>query len=145
MTHPTVTNEAMRTYLNVIKPDGVVIMHLSNRHLSLAPAVAAVVKDAGGYGLYQYHYPQPGMPEFTDTGEEAIIVGRNAAALADFAAMPGDLWTSSDPQICGAKAWTDDYSNLFGSLVRGTAQQRGLMRPVAQALLGKEGKACYGE
>ena len=139
------TVEAMRTYLNVIKPDGVVIMHLSNRHLSLAPAVAAVVKDAGGYGLYQYHYPQPGMPEFTDTGEEAIIVGRNAAALADFAAMPGDLWTSSDPQICGAKAWTDDYSNLFGSLVRGTAQQRGLMRPVAQALLGKEGKACYGE
>ncbi|MEI7933187.1 MAG: fused MFS/spermidine synthase, partial [Alphaproteobacteria bacterium] len=129
------TVEAMRTYLRVVKPDGVVIMHLSNRHLALAPAVAAVAKAAGGYGLYQYHYPAPEAPEFTDTGEEAVIVGRNAAALADFAALP--LWSPSDPQIRGAKPWTDDYSNLFGALVRGTAQQSGPMSAIAQAMLGK--------
>lgn len=35
------TVEAMRTYLRVIKPDGVVILHLTNRNLELIPPAAA--------------------------------------------------------------------------------------------------------
>ena len=131
------TVEAMRMYLTRIKPDGVVIMHLSNRHLDLAPAVAAVAKAAGGYALYQYYSPKPDAPEFTDTGEEAIIVGRNGAALTDFAAKT-DRW--SPAEVKGARPWTDDYSNLFGALVRGTAEQSGPAAAVAQWMLGPKAR-----
>ncbi len=128
------TVEAMRMYLQVIKPDGVVIMHLSNRNLDLAPAVAAVAKTAGGYGLYQYRAKSPDAPEFTDTGEEVIIVGRNAEALADFAAKKNPeneaIWTTPDPD--SARPWTDDYSNLFGALVRGQALRPGIFGAICQ-------------
>ncbi|MEI9891267.1 MAG: fused MFS/spermidine synthase [Caulobacteraceae bacterium] len=42
------TVEAIRTYLRVIKPDGVIVLHLSNRNLELEGPAAASVRAAGG-------------------------------------------------------------------------------------------------
>ncbi len=139
------TVEAMKMYLKVIKPDGVIIMHLSNRNLELSPAVAAVAKAAGGYGLYQYRAGNEDAPEFTDTGEEVIIVGRNAEALADFAGKMGAgnqaIW--SIPVTDNARAWTDDYSNLFGALVRGQATQSGLFGAISRWGLSLTGNRSH--
>ena len=109
------TVEAMRGYLSHIKPDGVIIMHLSNRNLELMQPVAGVALAAGGAALQQAYRPPPGYIDKIDTGEDAVIVARNAAALAPYRANP--RWKPADPH--GVRVWTDDYTNLFGALIRG--------------------------
>lgn len=109
------TVEAMRGYLRHIKPDGVIIMHLSNRNLELMQPVAGVALAAGGAALQQAYRPPPGYIDKIDTGEDAVIVARNAAALAPYRADP--RWKAADPH--GVRVWTDDYTNLFGALIRG--------------------------
>jgi hypothetical protein len=108
------TVEAMRMYLAKIKPDGVVILHLSNRNLELDGPAQAIALAAGGHALLEVHDANPALPEMWESSEDAVIVSRTAAGLAPFA---GDRrWRPADP--LGVRPWTDDYTNLFGALVR---------------------------
>src|SRR3569833_544826 len=50
------TAEAIRRYLRVVKPDGVVLLHLSNRNLELEGPAAASVRLAGGAPVVQNYY-----------------------------------------------------------------------------------------
>ena len=45
------TIEAARIYLSKLKADGVLVYHLSNRHLELRDPVLAAVREAGGVGF----------------------------------------------------------------------------------------------
>jgi len=117
----------MRGYLMHLKPDGVVIMHLSNRNLELMQPVAGIARGAGGFALEQTYRKPPGATETIDTDEDAVIIGRDRAALAPFLNQP--QWRPADPGT--VRMWTDDYTNLFGALIRGvghnereTADQR---------------------
>jgi SAM-dependent methyltransferase len=109
------TVQAVRGYLTKLKPDGVLILHLSNRNLELNRPAMAVAQAAGGYALIQHYRPGPredlaGWP----SPEDAVIVGRTPQALARYAADP--RWSPADPK--GVRPWTDDYVNLVGSLIR---------------------------
>jgi SAM-dependent methyltransferase len=107
------TVEAMRGYLSRIKPDGVIVLHLSNRNLELMSPVAGVARAAGGYALQQnYRSMSPVLA--VESSEQAVIVARNPAALAPFRSDP--RWLPA--QSHGVRLWTDDYTNLFGALVR---------------------------
>jgi hypothetical protein len=114
------TVEAMRGYLAHIKPDGVVILHLSNRNLELMRPVAGIARAAGGIALQQHYIPGPGADQLVDTAEDATIVARTDAGLAPF--RPDKRWIAADPG--GVRVWTDDYTNLFGALVRRLTQAR---------------------
>jgi len=106
------TVEAVKGYLARLKPDGVLILHLSNRNLELAGPAMAVADAAGGVALLQRHRAPKGTPMFWESSEDALIVARTPQALATFAADP--RWTPSDPTQ--ARPWTDDYMNLVGAL-----------------------------
>jgi SAM-dependent methyltransferase len=106
------TVEAMRAYLDRLKPDGVLILHLSNRNLALAAPAAAVVKAAGGEGLHQIYSHDPNVPHLWASSVEAMIVGKTPEALDPFRADPD--WRPADDQ--GVRPWTDDYTNLPGAL-----------------------------
>ncbi|HEX7758902.1 MAG TPA: fused MFS/spermidine synthase [Caulobacteraceae bacterium] len=108
------TVEAVRMYLTKLKPDGVLILHLSNRNLDLIRPAEAVALAAGGHALYQNHDTLPGLPELWDTAEDAVIVTRSEAALAPFKA--DSVWQPVQP--AGVAPWTDNYTNLFGAMVR---------------------------
>ncbi len=108
------TVEAMRGYLSKIKPDGVVIMHLSSRNLELMSPVAGIAQAAGGAALQQYYDPAQAANLLTNPSENAIIVARDRAALAPYLTDP--RWQPAQSQ--GVRIWTDDYTNLFGALVR---------------------------
>jgi len=107
------TVEAMRGYLAKLKPDGVIILHLSNRNLELRTPAMAVAKAAGGSWLMQRHNADPASPRLWESGEDAVIVGRSGAALAAYEA--DERWSRPDPGA--ARPWTDDYTNLAGALV----------------------------
>lgn len=114
------TVQAVRGYLTHLKPDGVLILHLSNRNLDLDGPAQAVAKAAGGVALIQRFRPGPdedrgGWP----SPEDAVIIGKSRAALEMFVRDP--RWKLADPN--GVRPWTDDYTNLFGALWRRLLQK----------------------
>ncbi|CAN5648263.1 fused MFS/spermidine synthase [soil metagenome] len=106
------TVEAMKGYLTHIKPDGVLILHLSNRNLELRSPAMAVAYAAGGEALLQRHDADKKLPMLWESSEDALIVARNETALAAFAADP--RWKPTEPVL--VRPWTDDYTNLVGAL-----------------------------
>ena len=113
------TVEAVRMYLSKLKPDGVVVLHLSNRNLDLIRPAEAVALAAGGHAWSRTTRRCPGVcPELWESSEDAVIVTRSEAALAPFR---NDAWKDVNPQ--GVRPWTDDYTNLFGALVRRTYEK----------------------
>ncbi|WP_372786104.1 spermidine synthase [Phenylobacterium sp.] len=114
------TVQAVQGYLTHLKPDGVLILHLSNRNLELNGPAQAVARAAGGVALIQHYRPGPkqdlgGWP----SPEDAVIVARSPAGLARFAHDP--RWQATDPNRVAP--WTDDYTNLFGALWRSLKQK----------------------
>jgi hypothetical protein len=108
------TVEAMRLYLRQIRPDGVVILHLSNRNLELVAPASAAVAEAGGASLTQAYAPPRDTPMFKDASSIVVIAARTPQALEAFRRDP--RWRATNPHR--ARAWTDDYSNVIGALVR---------------------------
>ncbi|MCE3289810.1 MAG: putative spermine/spermidine synthase protein [Caulobacter sp.] len=107
------TVEAVKGYLDRVKPDGIVILHLSNRHLELIFPAASVVHAAGGSALFQGHTAAEGMPTYWESSEDVMIVARDPAVLAPYAADP--RWLPPPP--ARVRAWTDDYTNLIGAML----------------------------
>jgi SAM-dependent methyltransferase len=108
------TVEAVRGYLTHVKPDGVLILHLSNRNLDLKGPAQAVAAAAGGVALVQEYRPEGQVRAQWASPEDAVIIGRSPIALARFL---GDArWRPTDPSK--VRPWTDDYTNLAGALYR---------------------------
>jgi predicted O-methyltransferase YrrM len=110
------TVEAVRMYLSKLAPDGVLVLHLSNRNLDLLRPAQAVALAAGAAAMVQEYRPAPGVPSAWTVPEDAVIVGRSRAALAPFFA--DRRWSNANPR--GVLPWTDDYTDLFGAVVRRT-------------------------
>ncbi len=114
------TVEALKTYLRVIKPDGVVILHLTNRNLELIAPASAVARAAGAAALVQTYEPPAGLPTFKESSTIVLIAARTPEALAAFRSDP--RWRTTDPGT--TRPWTDDYSNVLGALIGRMAQPR---------------------
>jgi hypothetical protein len=108
------TREAMAIYLRKLAPDGVALVHVSNRHLELVSVVAGIAEaneliarsiDSSAGEDDQFH-------KFSST---VVAVAR---ADADFGALAqSDDWILEevDPD---QGVWTDDYSNIVGAIIR---------------------------
>jgi SAM-dependent methyltransferase len=106
------TVEALRGYLAKLKPDGVMVMHLSNRNLELRGVAEAVAVSAGAPALIQRHYAPEGVSTLWESDEDVLIAARTPAALAAYREDPA--WA---PVKAGKmRPWTDDYTNVFGAL-----------------------------
>ena len=108
------TTEAARMYLDKLKPDGVVIFHLSNRNLDLIRPAAAIAAAASGRpGLAQSYRPGP-PSSYRSFSEDVVIMAKSPSGLSPF--VHDGRWSKAGPG--GVRPWTDDYTNLFGALVR---------------------------
>ncbi|HWN08510.1 MAG TPA: fused MFS/spermidine synthase, partial [Pyrinomonadaceae bacterium] len=101
-----ITREAMAVYLKHVKPGGVVVFHVTNRFLKLAPVVKQI---ADSYGLHAaLIIDEAQETDFSKT--DWVIVSRDKSVIENAAiaskATPID-------QIPGLKLWTDDFNNLF--------------------------------
>jgi hypothetical protein len=113
-----VTREAMALYREKLAPGGAIIFHLSNRHLTLAPFVAAT---AASIGLNSWrNVPERLSAEQMQAGlapSELALVTDNAA-IADALPTVGGrhAWLAITPAAGGGpQPWTDDFSNLLGA------------------------------
>jgi hypothetical protein len=108
------TEEAIAGYLALLKPDGVVLLHLSNRNLDITLPAIAAAQALGRPSLHQLYYERDDTPEMAEASTEALILSPTAQGLADFRADA--RWHT--PARTAVRPWTDDYVNLFGSLQR---------------------------
>jgi SAM-dependent methyltransferase len=105
------TREALRVYLDALKPDGVLAVHISNRYLRLEPILANLAEDAR-LGL-RLVIDDPFASE-TDGGIEStwVVLARTPAPLGR---LVDDVhWTATpldvDPRV---GVWTDDFHSLL--------------------------------
>ncbi|GAA0636553.1 fused MFS/spermidine synthase [Brevundimonas lenta] len=108
------TAEAIQGYLRLLKPNGVVLLHLSNRNLDITMPAIAAAQSLNAPVLHQIYGETNSLPEMAEASTEAIVLSPTEAGLADFRRDP--RWRAVEPTQ--VRPWTDDYVNLFGSLYR---------------------------
>ncbi|MDP8916673.1 MAG: fused MFS/spermidine synthase [Pseudomonadota bacterium] len=108
------TVEAIGTYLDRLSPQGVLVLHLSNRHLELQRAAAATVRAAGAEALLQNYIKPPGAGAAVNSSD-VLVTARSREVLQALAADP--RWRRA-PADAG-RPWTDDYVNVLGALIEG--------------------------
>jgi spermidine synthase len=108
------TVEAIAGYLRLLKPDGVVVLHLSNRNLEITLPAEAAAAALNAPALHQIYRERPEAVQMSESSTEALVIGKSEAAMAPYRADP--RWRRLEPTE--VRPWTDDYVNLFGSLIR---------------------------
>jgi hypothetical protein len=108
------TREALTLYLSRLAPDGVLVMHISNRHLRLAPVVARLAESQGLVARQQIELMGPGWPE-GKSESHWIVMPRNRG---DLELLTKDGRWSPLVASPSTPLWTDDFSNILSVLVR---------------------------
>jgi SAM-dependent methyltransferase len=89
------TREAFQTYFRILRPEGEIAIHITNRFLDLAPVVRAVAASLGRQVIEVRSEADPDQQVLA--ADWMLVSARN---------------TGETPSR-RTKAWTDDYSNLF--------------------------------
>jgi SAM-dependent methyltransferase len=98
------TEEAVRAYRRALAPGGLLAVHVTNRHLRLAPVLAAQARELGMVALGR----RDDRAETPASISTWVVLARRSADLDRLRTRPG--W---DPVPAdGARPWTDDYSSL---------------------------------
>lgn len=114
------TREAVRLYLSKLRPGGLLVFHISNRYLDLAPVLGNVAASEGLAGR-RWNDNAGDSDDGDDTEDplkddsDWVVLARDAKDLGG-ATAEGD-WEDL-PQNPRRGVWTDDYSNLLGALIR---------------------------
>src|SRR5262249_20209623 len=111
------TREAMKVFLDKLAPRGIVVMHVSNRHLELASVVAGI---ADANGLVTRTNPTATNDEQEDDYNykftSTVVVAARADAVCG-ALAESEGWPREEPRA-EQWVWTDDYSNIIGAVLR---------------------------
>jgi SAM-dependent methyltransferase len=104
------TAEAFATYGRVLAPEGLLLVHISNRFLVLAPVVAGAAKAGGWQGLRLVHVPSALERQEEGAVSDWIALSRSPRVLAALQARSGE-WRPlvAEPGFAG---WTDDHASL---------------------------------
>lgn len=114
-----VTREAFRLYLEKLAPDGLVLVHISNRYIDLEPLLAALAADAKiAARLFDTENAKPDADSPYRYKSVWVAFARGEARLKalteDFDKASPSAWgqwraLKARP---GLRVWTDDYSNI---------------------------------
>ncbi len=107
------TRDALAGYLSRLSPHGVIIAHISNRYLDLAPVVANVAHSHGLVAFFREDNSAGDLMVTLKANARLVVMAREAGDTGSVAAS----WTPlrSDPS---SALWTDDYSNILGVMLR---------------------------
>ncbi len=109
------TREAMATYVSRLAPHGIVLMHVSNRHMELASVVAGIAHANGLTSRVNNRAARDDEDDSKYLFTSTVVI--SARAEADFAALRDDSdWKEIEPEA--GDIWTDDYSNVVGAILR---------------------------
>lgn len=108
------TFEAIRMYMHKLTPDGVLAIHVSNRHVALAEQLSAM---AGVTGLHAW-IRNDRDTEITEaervlgkTSSRWVVLSLREANVGSIASQP-ERWRKNTNPL-RRRVWTDDYSDLL--------------------------------
>ena len=105
------TREALALYLRKTRPNGVVVLHLSNRNLALVSEAARVARDLNAPALQRVseQFDLPYVGYYGGLAASVMIVAHSPEALNRLV-LPSHDWRVF-PAPPG-RGWTDDYINV---------------------------------
>ncbi len=110
------TREAFQLYSTHIKPDGLLVVHISNRFLDLHPVVNNIGMDLGLHPITLNAFPQDGfgVPSTYSVLSKSDSFVKEAYSQAFKNRFP--YITLRDQASSYTSVWTDDFSNVFSLL-----------------------------
>ena len=108
------TTEALKLYMTRIEEKGLLALHISNRHLDLAPVLAASLAELPGVHAALVRNNQ--HTGNLDAVSSIVVLMSKDKTKIDKALA----WPDAKPlRPTGVAAWTDDYANIVSALWRG--------------------------
>ena len=106
------TREAMDIYRRRLAPNGVLLMHISNRYLELEP-VLATAEAHGWHGMVRHYRIDEVGAKRGDSSSIWVALSPDPAALGKLVATTGaDNWRPMRPRP-GFAGWTDDHASIL--------------------------------
>jgi spermidine synthase len=119
------TAEAFETYARVLAPNGLLLVHISNRYMALDPVVAAAAERGGWHAALLHYTPAPTfVASPTSDGKTAVhsevpnweaasdwIMLSRDKAMYDRLVARDPNWLPLKPKP-GFAGWTDNYASI---------------------------------
>ena len=103
------TDEAMGVYLDALSPRGLLLIHISNRYIDLAPVLAAAAQKRGLRAMLREDVPEK---SYMLTASSWVLLTRDPTQIiAVQARSNGNEWKPLPAPA--ARAWTDDHASVF--------------------------------
>ncbi len=109
------TVEAFRIYMKKLKPGGLMVSHISNRHLDLEPVLGSIARAISIPAVIRTSRAQPVEPgsKLHDTAAIYVTMTRNGDDL--IALREDNHWNAVNTPD-GYRVWTDNYANIAAAL-----------------------------
>jgi SAM-dependent methyltransferase len=125
------TREALQVYRRALKPDGLLLIHISNRYLDLEPVLAAAAKRDGWHAAAFDYSPELGDEQRNLSRSIWVVMTRDKDSLLTLSiasAEDAHLWR---PLLArpGFPGWTDDYASILPLLEGWSAWLPGVLKP----------------
>jgi hypothetical protein len=104
------TQEAIKLYFDKIKPDGILALHITNRHLALKNVLAVHEKQLQLSALMQEFKPQQDIPLVIAT--DWVAMAKKPEVLDKLRQSQLGSWQKL-PINFDVKVWTDDFTNII--------------------------------
>jgi hypothetical protein len=108
------TREAMAVYARDLSPQGLLLVHISNRYLDLEPVLAAAQADGWRGAIFEYQ-PDPREQVHNLSASIWVAMARDPAALErlrEASGADGFLWRPLRARP-GFAGWTDDHASIL--------------------------------
>lgn len=105
------TKEALELYLSKTAAQGILLFHISNRYMDLAPVLDRLARELKLVALIQFDVKV--SPQESDEGKTVsrwVMLGRGETAVAGF--LKDTRWQRLDGRL-GGELWTDDFSDVL--------------------------------
>ncbi|MCH9765771.1 MAG: fused MFS/spermidine synthase, partial [Alphaproteobacteria bacterium] len=103
------TREALSLYLSKLKPDGVGLLHISNRHLDLEGVLHATFQGIDGVSTFVFETMQDPVG-YKKTSSQVAVFSKDPHVAHSFLRIRG----ARTPRYADVQPWTDDASDVLG-------------------------------
>jgi hypothetical protein len=106
------TREAFAVYGRNLAPNGLLMVHITNRYLNLEPVLAAAAASGGWHAALRVYTPAADGVRDNEAPSKWIALSRDPATLQKVVGLSHGQWR---PLVrpTNFKAWTDDHASLL--------------------------------
>jgi SAM-dependent methyltransferase len=108
------TREALQVYARALKPDGLLLVHISNRYLDLEPVLAAGARAIGWEAALLHHRPPETLDEDYVHPSVWVAMAGDGDMLTEMVQASGSngYWDELDSRR-GFPGWSDDFASIL--------------------------------